>query len=132
MSRRGWYPPGTRPIRRRLMDGPSETRPSPASTTLANVADHAFCAQAAALLGCGQGPIRDSFIGGPAEEVLEMWRWPFSHQAESWFAAARLLTAWAKRCGLAGWSGRGPSPAVQGLNGKLAVALIRFWSENPC
>ena len=31
------------------------------------------------------------------------------------------------------WSEREPepSPTRQGLNGKLAEALVRFWSENP-
>ncbi len=55
------------------MDDSSVTRPSPPSTK-AIVADEAFCKQAAALLLYEEEPIRNAFIGEPAEEVLEMVR----------------------------------------------------------
>ena len=55
------------------MDETSVTRPAPIPTA-AIVADGAFCVQAAAVLGCEEEPIRDAFIGEPAEEVLEMVR----------------------------------------------------------
>ena len=61
--------PGTRPIRSKLMDDRSVTRLSPPSA-LAIVADEAFCAQAAAVLGCDDGAIRDAFIGDPVDDVL--------------------------------------------------------------
>ena len=117
------------------MDDRSVTRPGPISTA-SIVADGAFCAQAAAVLGCDEeGPIRDAFVGEPAEEVLEMVRWALSHQEEDeeGFDAAGVLTAWAKKRGRGVWSEREPepSPTRQGLNGKLAEALVRFWSENP-
>ena len=109
------------------MDKRSVTRPSPPST-LAIVADEAFCAQAAAVLGCEEEPIRKAFIGEPAEEVLQMVRWALSRQDDEGFDAAGVLTAWARRRGRGAWSGRKPEsdPAVQNLNGKLAEALIRL------
>jgi hypothetical protein len=116
-----------------LMDERSVTRPSLPST-LAIVADEAFCAQAAALLGCDEEPIRDAFIGEPVEEALEMVRWALSHQEDAeGFDAAEVLAAWAKKRGRGAWSGRAPEPtsALQNLNGKLAETLIRYWSENP-
>ena len=115
------------------MDERSVTRPSPPSTR-AIVADGAFCAQAAAVLGCDEGPIRDALIGEPAEEVLEMVRWALSHQQdEERFDPARVLTDWAKKRGRGAWSGREPEPSLtmRNLNGKLAEALVRHWSENP-
>jgi hypothetical protein len=115
------------------MDERSATRLAPIPTA-AIVADEAFCAQAAAVLGCDEAPVRDAFIGEPAEEVLEMVRWALSHQHEDeGFDAARVLTAWAKKRGRGAWSARElePTPSLRNLNGKLAGALIRFWSENP-
>ena len=115
------------------MDDRSVTRPSPPST-LAIVADEAFCAQAAAVLGCDEAPIRDAFIGEPAEEVLEMVRWALSHQQDEGFDAAQVLTGWAKKRGRGAWSARprASSPTTHDLmNGKLAEALARFWAENP-
>jgi hypothetical protein len=115
------------------MDDRSVTRPSPPST-LAIVADEAFCAQAAALLACDEQPVRDAFLGEPAEQVLEMVRWALSHQDdEEGFDAAQVLTAWAEKRGRGAWSGRDPEPcpAISSLNGKLAEALIRYWSEKP-
>ena len=116
------------------MDGTSVTRPSP-TPTRAIVADEAFCAQAAAVLGCDEGPVRDAFLGEPAEEVLGMVRWALSHQQddEEGFDAAGMLTAWAKKRGRGAWSGREPEPSLtqQNLNGRLAEALVRYWSENP-
>ena len=114
------------------MDERSVTRPAPIPTA-SIVADEALCAQAAAVLGCDEEPIRDAFLGEPVEEVLEMVRWALSHQDDEGFDAAEMLTGWAKKRGRGAWSGRvpEPSPAVQDLNGKLAGALIRYWSENP-
>lgn len=113
------------------MDGTSVTPPCP-PTTLAIVADAAFCGQAARVLGCEAGPIRDAFLGEPAEEVLEMVRWALSRQGgDGGFDAAKVLTAWAKDRGRGAWSGREPTTIAQNLNGKLAEALARYWSENP-
>ena len=115
------------------MDEKSVTRHARPST-LAIVADGAFCAQAAAVLGCEEAPIRDAFIGEPAEEVLEMLRWALTHQQDDeGFDAAGVLTAWAKKRGRGAWSGREceTSPAMKDLNGRLAGALVRYWSEDP-
>ena len=115
------------------MDERSVTRPSPPST-LAILADEAFCAQAAAvLLMCEEGPIRAAFIGEPAEEVLQMVRWALSHQQDEGFDAAKVLTDWAKKRGRGAWSGRerATSPTGHGLNGELAEALASFWARNP-
>jgi hypothetical protein len=97
--------PGTRPIRRRLMDERSVTRPQPPSTR-AIVADEAFCAQAAALLMCDRQPICEAFMGEPAEEVLEMVRWALSHEDDEGFDPAKVLTAWARKRGRGAWSGQ--------------------------
>ena len=75
------------------MDERSVTRPA-RPPALAIVADEGFCAQAAAVLGCEEQPMRDAFIGEPAEEVLEMVRWALSHQGDEGFDA-EVLTAWA-------------------------------------
>ena len=115
------------------MDERSVTRPAPIPTA-AIVADGAFCAQVAAVLSCDEQPIRDAFLGEPAEEVLEMVRWTLSYQDDGGFDAARVLTNWAKKRGRGAWSGRevpNLSPAVPDLNGKLAEALVRYWTENP-
>ncbi len=112
------------------MDERSVTCPAPIPT-LAIVADGAFCAQAAAVLGCAEGPIREAFIGEPADEVLEMVRWALKHQDDGGFDPAEVLTAWARKRGRGAWSGREPSPAIPNLNGRLAEALARYWSENP-
>ena len=116
------------------MDERSVTRPSQAST-LAIVADDAFCAQAAAVLSCEEGPIRDAFIGEPVEEALEMVRWALAHQDdEEGFDAAQVLTGWAKKRQRGAWSARprATSPTENDLkNGKLAEALARFWARNP-
>ena len=116
------------------MDERSVTRPSPPSA-LAIVADEAFCAQAAAVLGCDEEPIRDAFVGEPVEEVLEMVRWALSHQQdEEGFDAAGVLTAWAKKRGRGAWSARPRTSSPAGhdpMNGKLAEALARFWARNP-
>ncbi len=100
---------------------------------LAIVADEAFCAQAAALLSCDEEPLRDAFLGEPAEEVLEMVRWALSHQDEEGFDAAEVLTGWAKKRQRGAWSGRPrtSSPARRDPDAKVAEALARFWSENP-
>ena len=118
------------------MDDRSVTRPSPPST-LTIVADEAFCAQAAAVLGCEEGPIRNAFLGEPAEEVLQTVRWALSHQEDDGegFDAAQVLTGWAKKRGRGAWSGRArTSSSSIGhdlINGKLAEALASFWARNP-
>ena len=84
------------------MDGSSVT-PAPASPTRAIVADEAFCAQAAAVLLCEPWPIRDAFLGEPAEEVLEMVRWALKHEGDAGFDAARALPNWARRRGRGAW-----------------------------
>ncbi len=115
------------------MDERSVTRRARPST-LAIVADEAFCAQAAAVLGCDEGPVRDAFVGEPVEEALEMVRWALSHQQDDeGFEAAKVLTGWAKKRQRGVWSGRAPepSPARRDPDAKVAEALARFWSENP-
>ena len=115
------------------MDDRSVTRPSPPSTR-AIVADEAFCAQAAAVLVCEGGPIRDAFIGEPAEQVLERVRWALSHEQDEGFDAAEVLAAWAKKRGRGAWSARPRASSPTGhdpMNGKLADALARFWAQNP-
>jgi hypothetical protein len=92
------------------MDEVSVTRPAPPSTK-AIVADEAFCTQAAAMLFCDRGVIHDTFIGEPAEEVLEMVRWALSHEDDEGFDAAEVLTAWAKKRGRVAWSDRPPRRA---------------------
>jgi hypothetical protein len=111
------------------MDKSSVTRTAP---TLAIVADEAFCAQAATVLMCDEEPIRNTFIGEPVEEVLAMVRWALSHEDDEGFDAQKVLTQWAQKRERGAWSGM-PKPSLtrQNLNGKLAEALARFWSENP-
>jgi hypothetical protein len=112
------------------MDKVSVTRPSP---TLAIVADEAFCAQAAAVLMCDEEPVRKAFIGEPVEEVLAMVRWALSHEDDEGFDTVKVLTDWARKRERGAWSGK-PSnsfPTRQDLNGRLAEALTRYWSENP-
>ncbi len=113
------------------MDGSSVTR-APASPTRAIVADEAFCAQAAALLMCDEGPIREAFIGEPAEEVLAMVGWALSHEQDEGFVAAKVLTDWARKRGRGAWSTKPPKPeAKQDQKEQLARMLIDFWSEHP-
>jgi hypothetical protein len=128
-SRRGWYPPGTRPIRRRLMDESRITRPSPPSTRTI-VADEGFCQQAAALLLSNEEPIREAFIGEPAEEVLEMVRWALKHEDDEGFDTAKVLTSWAKKRGRGAWSGR-PRRPQRNSDGELTWALANFWAQHP-
>ena len=84
------------------MDESSVTGAS-ASPTRVIVADEAFCAQAAAVLLCDPGPIRDAFIGEPVEEALEMGRWALKHEGDPGFDAARALPNWARRRGRGAW-----------------------------
>ena len=84
------------------MDGSSVTR-APAFPTRAIVADEAFCKQAAAVLLCDPGPVRDAFLGEPAEEVLEMVRWALKHEQDEGFDAARALPSWARRRERGAW-----------------------------
>ncbi len=114
------------------MDERSVTRPSLPST-LAIVADGAFCAQGAALLGCEEGPIRDAFIGEPAEEVVEMVRWALKHEDDEGFDVAKALTSWAKKRKRGAWSGR-PRPSKskeRNPNAELARVLADFWVRHP-
>jgi hypothetical protein len=113
------------------MDKSSVTRTAPPST-LAIVADESFCAQAAAVLMCDEEPIRKAFIGEPVEEVLAMVRWALSHEDDEGFDTAKVLTDWAQKRERGAWSGRPKASLTkQNLNGKLAEALARYWSENP-
>ena len=111
------------------MDKVSVTR---TTSTLAIVADEAFCAQAAGVLMCDEEPVRKAFIGEPVEEVLAMVRWALSHEDDEGFDTPKVLTNWAQKRERGVWSGR-PKPSLtrQDLNGKLAEALTRYWSENP-
>jgi hypothetical protein len=111
------------------MDDISVTRPSPPSTK-AIVAYEGFCRQAAALLLCDEEPIRDAFIGEPAEEVLEMVRWALSHEDDEGFDPALVLTAWAKKRERGAWSGR-PRRPERDPYVELARALASYWAENP-
>ena len=64
-----------------------------------------------------------------------MVRWALKHQQDDGegFDATKVLTGWAKKRQRGAWSARAakPSPTRHDLNGKLAEALIRYWSENP-
>ncbi len=114
------------------MDESSVTRPSPPSTK-AIVADEAFCAQAAALLLCEEEPIRNAFIGEPAEEVLEMVRWALKHEDDEGYDAAKALTSWAKKRKRGAWSekpGKASAPE-RNPNRELAEVLANFWAEHP-
>ena len=113
------------------MDKSSVTRTAPPST-LAIVADEAFCAQAAAVLMCDEEPIHNTFIGEPVEEVLAMVRWALSHEDDEGFDTAKVLTDWAQKRERGAWSRR-PKPSLtrQNLNGKLAEALADYWSQHP-
>jgi hypothetical protein len=115
-----------------LMDEVSVTRTAPPSA-LAIFADEAFCAQVAAVLMCDEEPIRKAFIGEPVEEVLAMVRWTLSHEDDEGFDAQKVLTDWAQKRERGAWSTRPHKPSLtrQNLNGKLAEALARYWSENP-
>ena len=100
------------------MDGSSVTRP-PASPTRAIVADKAFCRQAAVVLLCDEGPIRDVFfIGEPVEEVLEMVRRALKHEGDEGFDAARALPSWAKRRGRGRWRAHRRGGGRPGGNGR--------------
>ena len=114
------------------MDEVSVTRPS-TSPTRAIVADEAFCTQVATILHCDEEPIRMTFIGEPAEEVLAMVRWALCHQDDDGFETEKVLTTWAQKRERGAWSTkpRKSSPVRHSLNGGFAEALIRFWSENP-
>lgn len=114
------------------MDEVSVTRTSPPSTRVI-VVDEAFCAQAATVLMCDWEPIRQAFIGEPAEEVLKMVRWALSHEDDEGFDAAKVLTDWAQKRERGAW-GTKPrkSPKTeQDLKRQLAEMLVRFWSEHP-
>ena len=84
------------------MDGSSVTR-APAAPTRAIVADEAFCAQAAAVLLCDPGPIREAFLGEPVEEALKMVRWALKHEQDPGFDASKALPNWARRRGRGAW-----------------------------
>jgi hypothetical protein len=114
------------------MDKSSVTRSAPPST-LAIVADEAFCAQVAAVLMCDEEPIHNAFIGEPVEEVLTMVRWALSHEDDEGFDPAKVLTDWARKRERGAWSGRPTKPSLsrQDLNGKLAQVLVDYWSQHP-
>jgi hypothetical protein len=67
------------------------------------------------------------------EEVLAMVRWALFHEDDEGFDTAKVRTQWAQKRERGAWSGRPRKPSLtrQNLNGKLAEALARFWSENP-
>jgi hypothetical protein len=111
------------------MDEARITRPSPPSTRTI-VADEDFCQQVAALLLCDRAPIHDTFIGEPAEEVLEMVRWALKHEDDEGFDTAEVLTSWAKKRGRGAWSGRPPRPQ-RNSDGELIRALAEFWADHP-
>ena len=92
------------------MDEASVTR-APASPTRAIVVDDAFCGQAAAVLLCEVGPIREAFVGEPVEEALEMVRWALRHEGDEGFDAARALPNWARRRGRGRWRAERPNGA---------------------
>ena len=110
------------------MDDRSVTR-ALAFPTRAIVADGAFCDQAAAVLLCDEGPIRDVFfIGEPVEEVLEMVRRALKHEGDEGFDARGQGAAqnWARRRGRGAWRAntrkmlpptatRGPRCVLRGL-----------------
>jgi hypothetical protein len=114
------------------MDEARITRPSPPSTRMI-VADEGFCGQVAAVLLSNEEPIREAFIGEPAEEVLEMVRWALSHEDDEGFDTAEVLTSWAKKRGRGAWSGRPrpPENKERHLDGELTWALATFWAEHP-
>ena len=114
------------------MDNSSVTRTSPPST-LAIVADEAFCAQAAAVLMCDEEPICKAFIGERVEEVLAMVRWALSHEDDEGFDPAKVLTDWAQKRERGTWLVRPTKPSLtrQDLNGKLARVLADYWSQQP-
>ncbi len=114
------------------MDEVSVTRTAPPSTK-AIVADEAFCSQTAAVLMCDEEPIREAFIGEPAEEVLAMVRWALSHEDDEGFDAAKVLTGWARKRGRGAWSSEPPkaSGEEQDQKEKLARMLADFWSRHP-
>src|SRR5215210_4186500 len=101
------------------MDKSSVTRTAPPST-LAILADEAFCKQAAAVLMCDGEPIREAFIGEPVEEVLVMVRWALSHEDDEGFDPAKVLTDWAQKRERGSWSGRPNKFSLprQDLNGR--------------
>ena len=113
------------------MDKSSVTRTPP--STLAIVADEAFCAQVAAVLMCDEEPIHKAFIGEPVEEVLTMVRWALSHEDDEGFNPAKVLTEWAQKRERGVWSGRPSKSSLtrQDLNGKLARVLVDYWSQHP-
>jgi hypothetical protein len=111
------------------MDEARITRPSPPSTRTL-VANEDFYKQVAALLLCNEEPIREAFIGEPAEEVLEMVRWALEHEDDEGFDAAEVLTWWAKKRGRGAWSGR-PRRPQRNSDGELTWALAKFWAEHP-
>ena len=111
------------------MDENSVTRTSPPSTK-AIVADEGFCGQVAALLMCDPGPIHDTFVGEPVEEVLEMVRWALSHEDDEGFDTAEVLSSWAKKRERGVWSGRSRRRERDPYE-ELAKALGSYWKEHP-
>jgi hypothetical protein len=76
--------PGTRPIRRRLIDTRSVTRP-PLPSTRAVIAGAHLCDQVSALLLVEVKVTRQAFLGEPVEEVMAMVKWALKHEGEAEF-----------------------------------------------
>ena len=108
------------------MDKSSVTRPSPPST-LAIVADGAFCAQVAAVLMGDEEPVRQAFIGEPVEEILAMVRWALSHEDDEGFDTVKVLTDWAQNASSATMA------RVEGREGRVTLdSSIRLTPYGPC
>jgi hypothetical protein len=75
------------------------------------------------------GPIRDAFIGGPVEEVLEMVRWALSHEDVRGLRSGRGPHRLGEGAGTRARSGRSPRSTEDERNigaARPAVALARI------
>jgi hypothetical protein len=95
-------PPGTRPIRRTLMDTRSVTRPTLPSTRSLLTGAH-LCDQVSALLLIEAKATRQAFLGEPVEEVMAMTQWAIKHEGEADFDTEKILLAWARKRGRGYW-----------------------------
>jgi hypothetical protein len=91
-----------RPIRRRLIDTRSVTRP-PLPSTRAILAGAHLCDQISALLLIAPKIARQAFLGEPFEEVMAMAKWALMHEGEAEFDPEKILPAWAKKRGRGCW-----------------------------
>jgi hypothetical protein len=89
-STRCAHHPGTRPIRRRLIDTRSVTRP-PLPSTRAVVAGAHLCDQVASLLPIEPKVARQGFLREPIEEVMAMVKWALKHEGEADFNPEKIL-----------------------------------------